>query len=71
MALTNTCKSTNYKDCFIGRGKYEIALFTPKPLRATALRHRLQPYESVIWAIETLHFTSPLEPTSISLLGTT
>ena len=39
----------------------------PPPL-STA---RYQPYESVIWGIETLHFTTPEHPTSISSLGTT
>ena len=32
---------------------------------------RLQPYESVIWDIETLHFTTPVDPSSIAFLGTT
>jgi hypothetical protein len=29
----------------------------------------LLPYDSVIWAIETLHFTTPLSPSSIATIG--
>ena len=32
---------------------------------------RLQPYDSLIWDIETLHFTTPAMATSICVLGTT
>jgi len=37
---------------------------------AAVFHQSLQPYESVIWAIKTLHFTPPQHPSSISILGT-
>ena len=52
-------------------GWNEFDLLAAKRLWAAAFRLRLQPYESVIWDIETLHFTSPEHPSSISFLGTT
>jgi len=52
-------------------GIFELALFAPPRFRVAPSRCRLQPYESVIWDIETLHFTTPEHPTSISFLGTT
>jgi hypothetical protein len=68
---TNPLKSVDYKGRFKSMGWNEFDLLAAKRLWAAAFRLRLQPYESVIWDIETLHFTSPEHPSSISFLGTT
>jgi hypothetical protein len=65
------CESMNYKDSLLCPGICQFHLLASKRLMFFCFHGVIQPYESVIWDIETLHFTTSERPTSIWPLGTT
>lgn len=63
-------ESMDYKNWRIDQSNYEFDYPSSGIFAPASLYCKLQPYESVIGDIETLHFTTRGHTTSITFLGT-
>jgi hypothetical protein len=61
----------NYKDSLFTSGMQSCQSAALQGPPIWLFPRNLLPYDSLIWDIETLHFTPPGHPTSIHLLGIT